>query len=203
MAVMSDAAVFIDKDGTLIDDVPYNVDPDRIRLAPGVRVGVRRLHERGFRLVVVSNQGGVARGYFTEDALFGVEERLRDLLRGFGVPLAGFYYCPHDPVGRIKSYATACTCRKPRPGLFQRAAREGHFDLRRSWCIGDILDDVEAGHAAGCRSILIDNGNETRWDLSERRVPDYIARDLDEAAGFIIDSSDPGRPVRPRSFARQ
>lgn len=203
MAVIRDAAIFIDKDGTLIDDVPYNVDPDRIRLAPGVREGLRRLHERGFRIVVVSNQGGVARGYFTESALGGVESRLRDLLRGFGVPLTGFYYCPHDPMGRIKSYATACTCRKPRPGLFQKAARDSHFDLKQSWCIGDILDDVEAGHAAGCRSILIDNGNETRWELSERRVPDYIARDVNEAAGFIIGASGPGRPVRPHSFVRQ
>ena len=203
MAVMSDAAVFIDKDGTLVDDVPYNVDPDRIRLAPRVQDGLKRLHERGFRLVIVSNQGGIARGYFTEEALSGVEDRLRDLLRRLGVPLAGFYYCPHDPSGRIRNYATACTCHKPRPGLFQRAAREGRFDLRRSWCVGDILDDVEAGNAAGCRSVLIDNGNETRWELSERRVPDYIARDVDEAACFIIDASGPGRPVRPYSFARQ
>ncbi len=203
MAVMSDAAVFSDKDGILVDDVPYNVDPDRIRLAPGVRGGLRRLHERGFRLVIVSNQGGVARGYFTEEVLCGVEERLWDLLRGFGVPLAGFYYYPHDRLGRIKNYAISCTCRKPRPGLFQKAARERHFDLRRSWCIGDSLNDVDAGHAAGCRSVLIDNGNETRWKLSERRVPDYIACDVNEAAGFIMDASGPGRPVRPRVFARQ
>jgi len=203
MALIRDGAIFINKDGTLVDDVPYNVDPDRIHLTAGARDGLRRLCERGFRLVVVSNQGGVARGYFTEESLVAVEERLRDLLRGFGVPLAGFYYCPHDPQGRIKSYATSCLCRKPRPGLFQRAAREGHFDLRRSWCIGDILDDVEAGHAAGCRSVLIDNGCETKWQLSERRVPDYIARNIDEAAGFIIDASGPGRPVRPQSFARQ
>ncbi len=202
MAVMNDAAVFLDKDGTLIDDVPYNVDPDRVRLAPGVRSGLIRLHERGFRLIVVSNQGGIARGYFPEQALILVEDRLRDMLRRFGVPLAGFYYCPHDPNGRIRRYATSCTCRKPRPGLFQRAARLGRLDLRRSWCVGDILDDIEAGHAAGCRSVLVDNGNETRWELGENRVPDYIARDMDEAAGFIIDASDPGRPIRPQSFAR-
>ncbi len=202
MALIRDAAVFLDKDGTLIDDVPYNVDPNRMRLAPGSRSGLRRLHERGFRLVVVSNQSGVARGYFTEDALREVEERLRDLLRTFGVPLAGFYYCPHDPLGRVKRYATACTCRKPRPGLLQRAARDGHFDLTHSWCVGDILDDIEAGCAAHCRTVLIDNGNETKWQLSDQRVPDYIARNVDEAADFIIDATGPGRPVRPRSAAR-
>ena len=94
-------AVFLDKDGTLIEDVPYNVDPDRIRLAPGADAGLPLLHRASYRLAVVSNQSGVARGYFDEAALAGVERRLRELLRDVGVPLAGFYYCPHFPGGSV------------------------------------------------------------------------------------------------------
>src|SRR5262245_36427310 len=98
---MSVRAVFLDKDGTLIEDVPYNVDPGQIRLTPGAATGLRLLHERGFRLLIISNQSGVARGYFPEQALAAVEERLRELLAEVGVPLAGFYYCPHHPQGVV------------------------------------------------------------------------------------------------------
>src|SRR3954470_4144135 len=106
-------AVFLDKDGTLIEDVPYNVDPERIRLAPGAEQGLRLLHAAGYGLVVISNQSGGARGFFEEEALLAVEQRLRDLLAGAGVPLLGFYYCPHHPEGVVPNLAVACGCRKP------------------------------------------------------------------------------------------
>lgn len=152
---------------------------------------------------MVSNQPGIARGYFAESILAFIEDRLRDPLRGSGIPLAGFYYCPHDRMGRVRSYTVSCTCRKPRPGLLQRAAREHGLDLRRCWWIGDILDDIEAGHAAGCQSVLVGNGNETKWVLSAPRVPDYMAQDLDDAARFIMDASGPGKPLRPRQYVRR
>src|SRR3954470_4364570 len=123
-AGMGDSAVFLDKDGTLIEDVPYNVDPARIRLMPGAAGGLRALDAAGYRLIVVSNQSGVARGYFEEAALAAVEARLRELLAEAGVPLAGFYYCPHHPEGSVAAYAVECSCRKPQPGLLVRAARE-------------------------------------------------------------------------------
>ncbi len=182
---MADRAVFLDKDGTLIEDVPYNVDPDRIRFLPGTVAGLQALHRAGFRLVVVSNQSGVARGYFTEDALAPVERRLRGLLDEAGVPLAGFYYCPHHPEGSVPAYALACACRKPEPGLLLRAAREHDLDLPGSWLVGDILDDVQAGRAAGCRTVLLDNGHETEWQLSPARRPHHLAPDLDAAAAVI------------------
>jgi histidinol-phosphate phosphatase family protein len=180
------AAVFFDKDGTLVEDVPYNVDPQKIQLAPGALPAARVLHDAGFRLVVVSNQSGVARGYFAESALAAVEERLRALLAEAGVPLAGFYCCPHHPQGVVAAYACVCACRKPAPGLILRAAQELGIDPQRSWLVGDLLDDVEAGGRAGCRTILLDNGHETQWLAGPLRQPDYKAADLPEAARLIL-----------------
>ena len=182
---MNDAAVFLDKDGTLIEDLPYNVDPDRIRLAPGAAEGLRLLHHAGYHLIVISNQSGVARGYFAEQALAAVAARLRGLLAAAGVPLAAVYYCPHHPDGAVPAYAVACDCRKPAPGLILRAAYDHSIDLARSWFIGDILHDIEAGRRAGCRTVLILNGNETEWDISPQRRPHHIAGDLATAAAII------------------
>ena len=195
-------AVFLDKDGTLVEDVPYNVDSARIRLGRGAADGLHVLHAAGYRLVVVSNQSGVARGYFPESALAAVGRRLRELLAAAGVPLAGFYYCPHHPRGRVPEYAVACDCRKPAPGLFLRAARELGLNLRRSWMVGDILDDVEAGHAAGCRALLLDNGHETEWLSGPGRTPDAVAGDLAEAARIILACRPRRAAVPAREGAR-
>lgn len=178
-------AVFLDKDGTLVDDVPYNVDPGRMRFLPGVAEGLRRLHAAGFLLIVVSNQSGVARGLFPEDALNPVRERLDRMFADAGVPLAGFHWCPHHPEGRVRDYSVTCSCRKPSPGLVRLAAAEYGVSPARSWMIGDILDDVEAGRAAGCRTVLLDNGHETVWSLSRPRMPDHVAGSLAEAAALI------------------
>jgi histidinol-phosphate phosphatase family protein len=179
-------AIFLDKDGTLVEDVPYNVDPARVRLAPGAVEGLSVLHAAGYRLIVISNQSGVARGLFPESALEGVELRLRQLLDAAGVPLDGFYYCPHHPEGTLRDYAVSCACRKPEPGLILRAARERAIEPARSWFVGDILDDVEAGRRAGCRTVLIDNGNETTWKLGPMRRPHLVAADLAQAARLIL-----------------
>src|SRR4051812_7101588 len=121
---MKHRAVFLDKDGTLVEDVPYNVEPSRIRLGPGAAAGLSQLHAAGFLLIVVSNQSGVARGMFSEDALTAVHERLKELLAEFGVSLSGFYYCPHHPQGTVARYAVKCSCRKPEPGMIRAAASE-------------------------------------------------------------------------------
>ena len=180
------SVVFLDKDGTLIDDVPYNVDPALVRLRRGADYGLRRLHQAGYRLAVVSNQAGVARDFFPEDALDGVTRRLRALLAPLGVELGEALYCPHDPLGAVERYRVACDCRKPAPGLLLRAAQALGADLARSWMVGDLLDDVEAGRRAGCRTVLVDSGGETEWRDGEHRRPDYRARDLAEAAEMIL-----------------
>lgn len=191
MAVRGDiAAVFLDKDGTLLENLPYNVDPALMKPAPGAQAALRRLGSAGVPLVVVSNQSGVARGFFTEDALKAVAAYLERLASEHGARLLDFRYCPHFPTGVIAAYAVECDCRKPRPGLLLQAAGAHRLDLGRSWMVGDILDDVEAGRAAGCRTILLDNGNETEWGLSESRTPDFVAEDLDEAARIILQSAE-------------
>lgn len=190
--------VFIDKDGTLVENVPYNVDPALIRLAPGAERAIPRLAKAGFRLVVVSNQPGVALGRFPESALLGVKRRLAMLLAPLGAELAGFYYCPHHPEGSVAEYAIQCGCRKPAPGLIERAARELGASAHGAWLVGDILDDVEAGSRAGCTTILLDNGNETEWVLAPERRPDYIVRDLDEAADFIVSAGVSAPPLVER-----
>jgi histidinol-phosphate phosphatase family protein len=167
-------AVFIDKDGTLVENIPYNVDPARIALARGACEAVDEMAGNGFRVFVVSNQPGAALGHFDEGELKNVEAKLREMLPA----LDGFYYCPHSPEAR-------CACRKPAPGMLERAAREHAIDLGASWMIGDILDDVEAGRRAGCRTILLDNGNETEWRSGEARCPDYVVRNLAQAAAVI------------------
>ncbi len=190
-------AIFLDKDGTLIEDVPYNVDPALIRLYPDVPEALRRFRAAGYRLIVISNQAGVARGYFEESALAGVRETLYRLLAAEGVPLDGFYYCPHHPDGVVAGYAVSCQCRKPGPGMILRAAREHGVDLAGSWMIGDILNDVEAGSRAGCRTVLVDKGNETEWVAGAGRTPDLVVGTVLEAALRIAgDSSGPPRLLR-------
>jgi D-glycero-D-manno-heptose 1,7-bisphosphate phosphatase len=181
----STPAVFLDKDGTLLEDIPFNVDPSLMRLEDGAAEGLRSLHQAGFRLIVISNQSGVALGRFPESALAAVEAQLERLLRDAGAALAGFYYCPHHPEGTTIDFVQECHCRKPRPGLIIRAAWEHGIALDRSWFVGDILDDIEAGQRAGCCTILINNGHETKWLRSDWRWPDYMVPNLEEAARII------------------
>jgi len=180
-------AVFLDKDGTLVENIPFNVDPARIRLTPHAEEAVRRLADAGFVLAIVTNQPGVAQGLFDESALSPVAGEISSRLAALGVPLSGFYYCPHDPLGIVERYRRVCDCRKPAQGLLSRAARELDLDLDASWLVGDILDDIEAGRRAGCRTVLVDNGNETKWRVDTSRLPHHIVDDLDQAARLIVE----------------
>ncbi|HVW53540.1 MAG TPA: HAD family hydrolase [Trinickia sp.] len=180
------AAVLFDKDGTLLDDVPYNVEAKFMRFAPGACEALAMLAEHRFRLFVISNQSGVALGRFRYEALGGMEAHLRRMFEACGVTLAGAYWCPHHPDGVVARYSYRCGCRKPAPGMLLRAAREHGIDLSASWFVGDILDDVEAGTRAGCRTVLIDNGNETQWLPGSERVPTLREPDLIHAALAII-----------------
>lgn len=178
-------AVFIDRDGTLIKDVPYNSSPALITLEYYAGEMLYELKQRGYLLIVISNQSGIAKGFFNEEDVNKMQEEIRRILLKYNVQMDGFYYCPHLPQGSVKEYAVECDCRKPKPGLLFKAANDFKIDLKKSWMIGDILHDVEAGNLAGCKTILLDNGNETEWLLKQERVPEYWAKNLYEATEII------------------
>ncbi|KAB7733222.1 HAD-IIIA family hydrolase [Rudanella paleaurantiibacter] len=184
-------AIFLDKDGTLIVDVPYNVDPNRITFYPDAVGALRTLQTAGYRLVVVSNQSGVARGYFAESALTAVWQRLADEVAPAGVVFDGFYYCPHH----APDAEPGCNCRKPQPGMLRQAANELAIDLSASWMVGDILNDVEAGNRAGCRTVLVDRGHETEWLAGPYRTPTVRVSSLQEAAGQILRYQPTSQPL--------
>lgn len=181
-SLTAQAAVFVDKDGTLVEDVPYNADPERVRFMPNALAGLRLLAEAGMLLMVITNQPGLATGRIHRRDFArmqrSIERRLNDAA---GVTLAAWYVCPHSP-----ALSPECTCRKPAPGMLRQAASDHGVDLERSWMIGDILDDVEAGRRAGCRTVLLDVGNETVWRMSALREPHHRCPDLLHAADLIV-----------------
>jgi D-glycero-D-manno-heptose 1,7-bisphosphate phosphatase len=184
--IVMNKAVFIDKDGTLIHDVPYNVNPDLITLSEGAGEALRRFKAAGYLLVVISNQAGIAKGLFEEAALEGVQRRLGDLLSAYGIALNGFYYCPHYAQGTVARYARACNCRKPKPGMLLAAAHDLNIDLEQSWMIGDIAADSEAGRRAGCRTILIEKPYDPILKLTLESQPDYLVHQWAEVAAIIL-----------------
>jgi D-glycero-D-manno-heptose 1,7-bisphosphate phosphatase len=153
-------AVFLDRDGTIVEDVGYISDPERVVLLPGAAEALAALGARGYRLAIVSNQSGIGRGYFGCEEARAVHERVVDELRRHGVELDDAQYCPHAP-------DDGCDCRKPLPGLLLRAARVLDVELGQSVMVGNAAVDVEAGRAAGCRTILL--GADAAWpDVVER-----------------------------------
>jgi len=193
------AAVFLDKDGTLVEDVPFNVDPAQLRFAPRAFQALRRLAARGFALVIVSNQPGLACGRFDAGQWAGMRVAIEAAFAQAGVPLAAVCWCPHAPDGAGRPL---CSCRKPEPGMLLAAAHALGLALPRSWMVGDILDDVEAGCRAGCRTVLLDVGHETVWARGPQRVPDARVPGLWEAAHHIIEHAGAAAsPARRRSRA--
>jgi histidinol-phosphate phosphatase family protein len=181
---LTQRAVFLDKDGTLVEDVPYNVDPARLKFTAQAVEGLRLLQAQGYLLIVVTNQPGIALGHFGRAELARLQAALKRMLADEGVELQGFYACPHAPSADPKR--PNCLCRKPAPGLLRQAAQAHGVDLSRSWMVGDILHDVEAGRRAGCRTVLLDVGNETQWQMSPLREPHHRCADLLAAAHTIL-----------------
>jgi len=188
---VSRAAVFLDVEGLLMPGLAPVPDPAAVSIAPGAARGFRRLAATGLPIVVVSNQPGVAMGRFGEDVLSSLGQKAFELLAQIGVTLAGFWYCPHHPDAYVAAYAVECGCRMPRPGLMAAASRHHGIDLSRSWMIGDLLDHVEAGGRAGCRTILLEECRETGWRPGPYRMPDQLVPDLWEAANAILGARAP------------
>ena len=165
-------ALFLDRDGTVIVDKDYLADPDKLELIPGVATGMAEAQKRGYKLVILSNQSGVARGLFDLATVERVNHRLKEVLACEGVTLDGIYYCPHYAKGSVPEFSIPCTCRKPAPGMAEQAARELRVDLKRSWVIGDKEDDLNLGRVLGASSILVRTGHgaKTEQQLNQRNV---------------------------------
>ncbi len=186
-------AVFLDRDGVLIEDVDLLVSPAQVRLINGAAEAVKVLRGSGRLVVVVSNQTVVARGLVTEEDVQAVHDHIqRLLLTEGGETVDAFYFCPHHPNATLPQYRVACDCRKPRPGLLLQAAAERGIDLSRSWMIGDRITDIIAGRNAGCRAILVHSGRhlnvpiESPDPIDVVTRPDLVCRDMLEAAPMIV-----------------
>lgn len=189
-------AIFIDKDAEINENLPHKINSNLINLLSKAGEGLNLLQSWGYKIVVVSNQPGIARGLFEEMDLLNLNNNLQEVFNVFNLRLDGFYYCPHYPEGAtVPEYSVTCKCRKPQPGLYFRAAAELNIDLSRSWMIGDVIKDMEGGKRAGCKTLFIDNGSETDWSINSLRRPDYITYDFKETAEFIISSSANNRFV--------
>ncbi len=177
------SGVFLDRDGTILDEVGYLNHVSRYRMLPGAAAAVARLNAAGLPIFVVSNQSGVARGYFPESVVAEVNALMERDLEKAGAKLAAIYYCPHGS-------ADKCECRKPKLGLVRRAANAFGIDPARSFFVGDRKSDIELGHAAGGKSILVRTGygeGELAWHVDGwPRTPDFVAADLSEAVDWIL-----------------
>jgi D-glycero-D-manno-heptose 1,7-bisphosphate phosphatase len=173
--------LLLDRDGTIIAEKNYLSDPDGVEILPGVAAGLRRLADRNFGFIVISNQSGIGRGFYKEEDARAVNERMSTLLERSGVKLDGIYFCPHSP-------EAGCSCRKPLPGMVSRAIRELGFALEKSIVIGDRACDIELGKSLKIPSILIRTGDEMKQhaDVVKVKAADYVADNINEAASWII-----------------
>lgn len=171
--------VLLDRDGTINQEVDYLSHPEQLRLLPGAVRGLQRLREGGMTLAIVSNQSGVGRGFFTEETLSMIHQRLRALLAEEGVVIDGIYYCTHRP-------EEGCCCRKPKQGLALKAAAELRGDLRQSFIVGDKACDIQLGKAVGAQTILVRTGYGTSYDFTSDPIPDVTVENLEEASLWIL-----------------
>lgn len=188
-----DRAVFLDRDGVIIEDVDLLVKVAGIRILTGVSEALLMLRHHGFHLIVISNQTVVARGLASEAEVAQINDAInQQLIKTSGAGVDQFYFCPHHPNATVQSYRINCDCRKPKPGLILRAAKEHKIDLAASFVIGDRITDIIAGARAGCRTILVQTGQhlsppiETAEPIDQSIQPDRVCANLKEAADWII-----------------
>ncbi|MBR2440668.1 MAG: HAD family hydrolase [Lentisphaeria bacterium] len=179
---------FLDRDGVIIEDANYLSSPEQVVLCPGTPEAFRMIKAAGYEIVVVSNQSGIARGYFTYDDLAKVEKHIENCLTDAGAPLpAGWYYCPHHKKGSVAEYAVDCDCRKPKPGLLLAAKKELDIDCGESFIIGDKVSDLESGFAAGCKAgVLVLTGHGTEQELKPLEKPYETAPEILEAVKLLL-----------------
>ena len=185
---MAIKAVFLDRDGVITQEPPhYAHRPDQMALIPGAGDAIRRLNENEYAVIVISNQAGIAYGFYQEEDTLSFNRAMSEELAQAGARLDAVYFCPHHAEAKIERYRLDCDCRKPKPGMLLKAREEHGIDMKQSFMIGDKLTDIEAGNNAGCKTILVKTGygRETAQNI---RIPcDHIADDLYDAVRFILD----------------
>ncbi len=184
---MANRAVFLDRDNTIIDDPGYLSDPSAVKLLAGVELAIKSFAQAGFKVVVVTNQSGIARGFLTEETLDEIHNEMRRRLSAKGARIDGLYYCPYHPEATVEAYAVDSDLRKPNPGMLLKAGREMDIDLTNSWMIGDSPRDVEAGRRAGCHTIRIrKSGKDYSQEGEGSCKPDFAVRNLVDAARIVM-----------------
>ncbi|MCS6884768.1 MAG: HAD family hydrolase [Acidobacteriota bacterium] len=189
---MSHIAVFMDRDGTISEEVGYVNHPSRYKLFPTTAAAIKRINEAGLKAIIVTNQAGVARGYFSEELVLEIHQMLIRDLASVGARLDAIYYCPHHPTIGQPPYRVDCNCRKPKPGMLERAAIEHDIDLARSFMIGDRISDIELIKHVGGRGIMVMTGyglGEYEYQRHNWKVmPDKVVPDLPAAVDWIINT---------------
>ena len=180
-------AVFLDRDGTINVEKDYLYKIEAFEFIPGAQEAIKRLKEAGFVVIVVSNQSGVSRGYFDEDAVNRLHQHIQSELTAYGTSIDAFYFCPHHPDKGLGDYKVDCNCRKGKPGMLLQAAREHDIDLQNSFMVGDKLADIEAGERAGCKSILVLTGYGEATALTPEAASVVKCQDLGCASTLIRD----------------
>ncbi len=182
-------AVFLDRDGTINVEKSYLHKIEDFEFIPGAQDAIKRLKDAGFLVIVVSNQSGVGRGYFDEQAVVTLHKHIQAELAVYGTSIDAFYFCPHHPVHGVDDYQVACNCRKGQPGMLLQAARELEIDLQQSFMVGDKLADLEAGQRAGCQSILVLTGYGDKTALTPEAKAVEKCQSLDSAAQLILNGN--------------
>jgi D-glycero-D-manno-heptose 1,7-bisphosphate phosphatase len=202
---MAHKAVFVDRDNTLIEDPGYLADPDALRLLPGAELAVKTFMQAGYKVIVVTNQSGVARGILTEKTLGVIHDRLRQAFESKGAHLDAIYYCPFHPEGSVEEYAKESDLRKPSPGMLLKAAEDMNIDLSGSWMIGDSGRDIGAGQRAGCKTIRVRKPQSVSQGAAqdENVQADFTVRNIVEAARIVLRHSEPMPPNVPEESRDQ
>lgn len=192
---MGQRGIFLDRDGTINEEVEYLNNVDQLKLIDGATGAIRLLNNAGYKVVVITNQSGIAKGYLTEDQLAIIHAEFKKMLEKENAYIDAIYYCPHHPEAEVDAYRMDCDCRKPKPGMLTQAAKDLDLDLKSSFIVGDKISDLGAGDAAGCRKILVRTGYGKEM---EKELPNttfqanYIADNVLAAVKWILSHKKSG-----------
>ncbi|MCP4179190.1 MAG: HAD family hydrolase [bacterium] len=187
---MKNKACFLDRDGVLIEEVNYLSSPSQINIFENSYKALKLLKDNGYIIIVITNQAGVARGYFKEDNIKIVHNEINRLLSIANLSIDKYYYCPHHPKGTLAKYSIECNCRKPAPGLILQAVEDFNIDLKQSFLIGDKMSDINSAKNAGCSSLLVKTGHGLEHIEIARNKSIPIKENIFEAVKFYINNNN-------------